>query len=240
MKYTFKNIKSVQKKESLKKHLNNTVDLLKTIPLDSIYSDDYISPSGNTKNDFKRLIDRVSRCSDHGTIQHSTIASRTTGEITDTYKTVESNRCNIYTMCPICASAKRARITEELRPYLETAKEISGINFYMATITIENSFDAGQAYNHLRKSWTDFVKMGQRRDGATRSAGEAAKIIGSLLSIETVEGKEPGSYHVHGHALIVANEKIDYQVYDQDKRRDLEKIYGSHIPDNELIKTLKF
>jgi hypothetical protein len=239
VKYTLKNIKSVQKKESLKKHLSNTVDLLRTIDLDSIYPDDYISPSGSTKKDFIRLIDRVSRCSDHGTIQHSTIASKITGEITDTFKMAESNRCNVYTMCPICASAKRARITEELRPYLETAKEIAGINFYMATITIENSIDAGQAYNHLRRSWTNFVKMGQRRDGATRSAGEAGKIIGSLLSIETVEGSEPGSYHVHGHALIVADEKIDYQVYDQDKRRELEKIYGNHIPDNELIKIAK-
>jgi hypothetical protein len=79
--------------------------------------------------------------------------------------------------------------------------------------------------------------MGQLRDSETgkRSGGEAAKIIGSVLSIEIVPSA--CGFHVHGHLLLFCRDPLDYSVYDPEKKRALILKYGrGNVPPEELDK----
>jgi len=232
-KYTLKSIESVEKKEKLLGYSKRVVSGLAAVDLSSAFSSDFVSKNGNTINDYRRAIDRLAACSSTMSIDYASGYDSMTGEVIDRYQVVDPHRCNLYALCPVCASSRRARVFQELNPYIKTLQKMP-LFWYLATITIKSCADPVVAYDSLRRSWTAFTKKGQKRTRG-RSHGEAGKFVGSLLSIEVTKS-EGGLYHVHGHALIVADKRIDYTVYSQTKKRELEKIYGNNIPENELVK----
>jgi len=231
--------KSVEKKLKLKNYTLELVKNLKRVNLNALYPTNYISDNGNTQEDYTALIKRLENCSSNTTYQKQTFAHKTTGEITSRKKTLDAQSCHVYSLCPVCASAKRAEILQSLKPYMDVLKQAQDkkeVFLYTGTITIEDTDNPSKDYDRLRDSWTRFNKLGQIRQNGQYSYGEAAKIIGSLLSIEIVP-KPDGKYHVHGHALFVNREKFDFAVYDPIEKKKLELLYGyGNIPKEELEK----
>lgn len=237
MEYNILESKSVQKKIKLKNYTLQLVQSLKKVDLDSIYTENFISDAGNTRDDFKKMVDRLESCSKTTIYGVDNVVDVFTGNITQRSKTIEGHSCHIYSLCPVCASNKRAEVMRSIRPHLTALKTLSEkkeVFLYTGCITIQNSVDPVADYEKLRQSWTDFNKMGQLRNTGNHSNGESQKFIGSVLSLE-IEANNSKEYHVHGHVLLVCNDKLDYAVYDQEQKRILTKKYGfGSIPVEEL------
>lgn len=237
MKYNQEFNKSIEKKEKRKLNSKDLAVKLSEVDLNSLFPSYYISPNGKTINDFRRMISNLCSCQSSVLYNVKKQVNTTTGEISERWRTMEMNACSNYSLCPSCAAMRSQKISNDIKPHIMTAKKMSGFNFYMLTATIENyhSKDSGEAYDKLRTGWTRFMKMGQLRERG-RSRGEAAKIKGYVMSIENVPSKSKKGYvHVHAHILVLVKGKLDYSVYDQEKRRKLEKKYGKgNIPTSKL------
>jgi hypothetical protein len=232
MQYNKSPIESKEKKEKFKKYSHKISEELKKVDIIGHYGYDYISENGTTINDFSDLIKKLSSCGNNSKYQ---IESKIDGDglINEKYKLVETSSCHCYSICPACASTKRSKIISSIKPYVNTAS-IMNLNLYMVTITIDGSSDISGDYTRLRDSWTNFVKMGQMRENKT-SHGEASKFLGTVLSIEIIpEQKDTTKYHVHGHVLVLAKEKLQFTIYDQKEKAKLSKIYGNKIPKHLL------
>jgi hypothetical protein len=231
-KYTNKPADIPQKKESLKNYSLIVSRKLRSIDLKKQFGVNYISANGHTIFDYQDLVKKLSKCGNEETYLNSDYIEN--GIVKEGIKKVNSCACNIFTLCPTCASKRRSELIREVKPYLKIAEKMP-VHLYMGTITISDSNDPAADYDKLRKSWTRFIKMGQLRNrkSGKRSKGEASKIIGSILSIEIVPVIGSDRYHVHGHNLMVCNAPLDYTIYNQDKKKELEKIYGKgEIPQN--------
>jgi hypothetical protein len=232
-KYTTIPQKNLHKKENLKNYSLELFKRLKNTDFKAIYGTDYISEHGITLNDISDLIRRIEHCSET-TVYENNVDINEHGEISDNLSILESTCCHEYNVCPLCASVKRNHVMRYLKPVFSVIKKVPELHTYMGTITIRGSSNAAADYQKLRQSWTRFIKMGQRRSGG-RSCGESSKIVGSLLSIEIVpELGNDKNYHVHGHVVLVCNAPLSYVIYDQDKKRQLSKIYGKYIPKKKL------
>ncbi len=204
---------------------------LNSVVLKDEFEEDHISHNCNTIDDYQRIIDRIGSCSESIHTQNSVDGKN--------FKIVEKNSCGIHTICPICASNRRNKIMGQISPYLKTLQKMSDIKFYMVTFTIKNVNTPGEGYEKIRSSFTKFIKLGQKRKNANSSGGEANKILGYVLAVETVESSTDDSrYHSHAHALIVCRKRLDYQVYNRQRRAELERKYGKgQIPREELDQT---
>lgn len=200
-----------------------------------VFDDDFISGTGVTKRDIKDEIVSVNECSRHISYISANQVDKMTGEINRVSGAVlESNACNNAILCPLCAASKRNAVIQSISPKIKAMEKMKDLYFYLLTLTVPTCDidNVRSNYNLLRDAWTSFVKMGQRR-GKRRSLGEMKKVVGYILSIETV--KSNGLYHVHGHCFIVATEPIDYSTYDADKKAVLRAKYGNSIPKDELL-----
>lgn len=224
-----KHQKKINKINNLKNKIDTTVEKLRSIDLEETFGPDFISPySYNTIYDIDRILTRIENCSTEIHIQ-------TSGE---NFRIIERKCCGVSCICAICASVKRNRIQQEIKPYIDTMKMIPGVRFYMITATIRNVIEPGDGYEKLRQSWTKFIKMGQKREGFQRSGGEASKIDASIFSLETVkENNNTALFNTHAHILVVCREPIDYRVYNQESKSNLQRKYGyGNIPKEELDK----
>jgi hypothetical protein len=239
-----KTIKCIEKKIKLKNYVYSTILALKSVTLENHYPKDYISKNGNTLYDFDRVITRMEACNTSVTYESYDKADMEAGAVITSYSMLDSNSCNNHCLCALCASKKRNRILSKIDPYIKTLIKMNA-HFYMITATIPNYHveQLGEAYDHLRRSWTDFVKMGQIRLNNGRSNGEASKFYGSVMSIEIIPSKEKADYfHVHAHILVSTHSKLDYSVISPEKRKELKEIYGhgyNAIPKHEFITNAK-
>lgn len=240
-KYIINNEKRVEKKSELKRRNDSILQKLQDLDLEKHFSPDYISQNGNTIHDFKNLIDKISHCSEQSVYKSIDSLDFETGEIETKFDLVQSHSCHCYSGCLICASNRRAEIINSVRPYLKCIDKMNGVYPYMITITIPTGEDIAEKKKELRKSWTRFMKLGQRRKSGKRDTGEASKIIGGIMAIEIKKSLIEGNYHVHGHSLIVTDKPLDYRVYDTEEKKKLIERYGyGNIPHEELDKiTLK-
>lgn len=223
-----------EKRTSLKNYSHIVVRKLKALNLLDQFSPDYVSENGSTIFDFMDLIKKLDKCSGTNHYLYSDVLTPD-GSIKESYKPVSSCSCHIYSLCPSCASIRRNELIKQIKPFIEFSHYLP-VHLYNGTITIKDTAAPARDYEHLRRSWTRFIKRGQLRDRITgkRSGGEAGKIIGAVLSIEIVP-TSPGMYHVHGHVLLVCSDPLEYMIYDPEKRRELEKQYGKgKIPEKEM------
>lgn len=218
--------------------------------------DDFITDNLWTKSLLKEKVNRIINCSTRNILHKSEnkvlTIDKTTGEIKGERREKDSvnlyfgNSCDTSLICPVCAR-KRSDIIKA--KYTDTIKEHTELYNYAYTITftIDNKKTFNEAYDLLQSSLRNFRLKGQKRKNG-RSLGESGKIKSSIGMIEVKTGKNSGLWHVHAHVLVFTDEKLDYKIYDQDKKaeiiNDYIRSYGRKPEKEELkgawLKTINF
>lgn len=147
------------------------------------------------------------------------------------------NFCNMYLLCPICAR-RRADIIKA--KYLDRIKEVSKKHKYryFVTFTMENEKEFNIAFKKMTSYLKSFRLMGQKR-GLGYSGGESAKIKAAIGCGEVKTSKNTGQWHVHYHFLIFCDEKLNYQIYDPEKKKEINNEYQKKYhcePDKAALK----
>lgn len=223
------------------KQYNNKPEKLKAYSKKSIYRkirpskiakeipNDYLTDNGYTKrqliDDVYKLIDCNSKISFIEKKIKIFDEVKKKLRIVDSKQQFDSNQCNIFTLCPLCAEKHASRRREKYKEPIKAMAE-KYEHAYMITFTSRDEPTFNLAYNNLTEGIRKYVLMGQLRsvdcDGKeTRSSGEARKIKAMALSKEITIGKNSGMFHVHAHAVAFSDERIDYTVYDFEKKRKI-------------------
>jgi hypothetical protein len=187
---------------------------------------DYVSRAGITKNDLIEKLIRMQNCS-------SILEYKIFGNGQE--KIIHSNNCKGNVYCKNCAqrlqATRRGKLLPKIKKIARTYK-----NAYSIVFTIPDSADLRGSLDFLQESLKKFRLMGQKRkDGF--SAGEWSKVRAGVLSIEIKKGEGSGLWHSHAHGFFFTSDILDYSIYDQKKKNDLENQYGAGKVPKDILAT---
>lgn len=225
----------IKKLQALKKQANtllSQVDI--NNPVSSI-AQNYVSRTGLTRSDITDKIDKIKSCC--SVVELSATYTEVDHVVEQVMSVVNGNFCKQHAVCPVCAdrsqNRRRARYNEPIKEQASLVKE--GKRYaYILTFTIKDGISLAERLSNLKQSKLEWRKMGQKRKKGF-SNGEAKKIKAGLSTIEIKRGSDSGLWHVHAHELIFTDSPLDYQVYDQQIKKELQKKFGSKIP-KEVLK----
>jgi len=208
---------------------------------------DYITEKGYTKEQLMRDVYKLIDCNNTISFLNQNVKVYDKKEKKHKIKTdskqFDSNQCNIFTLCPICSEKHASRRREKYKEEIKALSEQYPYS-YMITFTVRDEPTFDLAYNSLTEAIRRYVLMGQLRghdnDGTEiHSQGEASKIKAMAVSKEITIGKNSRMFHVHAHAIAFTDDKLNYSVYDTDKKfqliREYKKKYGER-PGKEVLK----
>jgi len=224
----------VKKLESLKRQSNILLSKVeKCNPIDDI-NRTFVSHTGLTRSDISEKIDKIRSCC--SVVELKAEYTEIDNVVEQVMSVVNGNFCKQHAVCPVCAdrsqNKRRARFNEPIKAQASLVKE--GKRYaYIVTFTVTDGESLSERLSHLKESKLAWRKQGQRRKSGF-SRGEAAKIKAGIGTIEIKRGSDSGLWHVHAHELIFTNEPLDYQIYDQQIKKELHKKYGSAIPKEAL------
>lgn len=165
----------------------------------------FVSKTGLTKSDIHdKLLKQADCCTN---IEVSTYED-------NTQWVTGANYCQNTLTCLPCARARQSKNRSRYHRKIDKAKTQYKY-CYQVTFTIPGGTDIYERLNFLNASLIRMRKKGQKR-GEGRSYGEMRKVKYGIVSREIKEGAGSGLWHVHGHALLWTNEKIDYRL-DEDR-----------------------
>ena len=224
----------IKKLQALKKQANillSKVDI--NNPVSSI-AENYVSNTGLTRSDISEKIDKIKSCC--SVVELSASYTEVDHVVEQIMSVVNGNFCKQHAVCPVCAdrsqNRRRARYNEPIKEQASLVKE--GKRYaYILTFTIKDGESLAERLSNLKQSKLEWRKMGQKRKKGF-SNGEAKKIKAGLSTIEIKRGQDSGLWHVHAHELIFTDSPLDYQVYDQQIKKELQKKFGSKIPKDVL------
>lgn len=207
--------------------------------------DDFLSKSGYTKSLIVKDLHRLIDCNCHVSYINRRIKKEK--KIHKSIKIFDTNHCNIYALCPICAEKVSRRRRER---YRDDIKRLAARHekIYMVTFTVRPAKTFNEAYKRLTFAIRKYVLMGQLRGAGTngaerRSRGEAAKIKAMALSKEIKIGRDSGLWHLHAHAIVFTDIEIDYSVFDTKKKKliikDYKERFGRSPKKEELAPAVK-
>lgn len=185
--------------------------------------EDFLTIHGYTKEQLIKDVYRLMDCNQRMNFIHKTVIEN--NNHIKKIKLFEVNNCNIFTLCPICAEKISRRRREKYKnEIMDLAVKYDYV--YMVTFTTRNADTFNESYLQLRKSLRKYILMGQLRGVSPsgeeiRSGTEISKIMAMAVSIEIKKGKNSKKWHVHGHAIVFCNERIDYQIYDTNKKLEI-------------------
>jgi hypothetical protein len=139
--------------------------------------------------------------------------------------------CQQDKLCPNCA---RRRGAKALRAHVERVQlvlaESPQLGGYMGTWTLRNQSSLRSMFDHLWSSWN--VLLQRRRDHLKdprrNQYTELASVAGGVISAEVKRGEGSKLWHLHIHALLLAEREPDQQQL----RREWHEITGdSHVVD---------
>lgn len=225
----------IKKLQALKKQANtllSQVDI--NNPVSSI-AQNFVSRTGLTRSDITDKIDKIKSCC--SVVELSATYTEVDHVVEQVMSVVNGNFCKQHAICPVCAdrsqNRRRARYNEPIKEQASLVKE--GKRYaYILTFTIKDGVSLAERLSNLKQSKLEWRKMGQKRKKGF-SNGEAKKIKAGLSTIEIKRGSDSGLWHVHAHELIFTDSPLDYQVYDQQIKKELQKKFGSKIP-KEVLK----
>lgn len=136
-------------------------------------------------------------------------------------KIFNTNQCNIFSLCPVCAEKISRRHREKHRDQINYLINNSKY-VYMVTFTTRDETSFNLSYYRLTEAIRKYVLMGQKRTYGN-SGGEFSKIKAMVISKEIKLGENSKRWHVHGHGLMFADQEIDYKIYDINKKREILK-----------------
>jgi len=185
---------------------------------------DFVSRAGVTKKDLIEKLIGMQNCS--SVLEYKIYE---TGQ----EKVLHSNNCKGNVYCKNCAQRLQATRRAKLLPKIKKlARKYK--NAYQMVFTIPDAENLSDSLDFLIESLKKFRLMGQKRENGF-SRGEWSKIRAGILSIEIKRGEGSGLWHVHAHGFFFTSEILDYSVYDQEKKSELELIYGKgKIPKDVL------
>lgn len=189
-----------------------------------------VSDSGLTYNDLSERIDHISSCCNILELKSTFIQNG--NDYDQVLKVSGGNFCKKPVICPICAnrtqSRRHARFSDAIRKQAVRVKEKERFA-YIITYTVTDGDSLAERMEHLKESKKAFRLFGQKRiDG--RSKGEASKFRAAISAVEIKRGEGGKKWHPHSHDLVFTDKPIDYHVYDQKRKKRLERRYGSNIP----------
>ena len=225
----------IKKLQALKKQANtllSQVDI--NNPVSSI-AQNFVSRTGLTRSDITDKIDKIKSCC--SVVELSATYTEVDHVVEQVMSVVNGNFCKQHAVCPVCAdrsqNRRRARYNEPIKEQASLVKE--GKRYaYILTFTIKDGESLAERLSNLKQSKLNWRKMGQKRKNGF-SEGEARRIKAGLSTIEIKRGSDSGLWHVHAHELIFTDSPLDYMVYDQQIKKELQKKFGSKIP-KEVLK----
>lgn len=246
-----------------KKKYNNKAEKLKAYSKINVYRkirpafiakkipNDYITENGYTKEQLMRDVYKLIDCNNTISFLNRDVKVYDKKEekhkIKADSKQFDSNQCNIFTLCPICSEKHASRRREKYKEEIKALSEQYPYS-YMITFTVRDEPTFDLAYNSLTEAIRRYVLMGQLRghdsDGTEiRSQGEASKIKAMAVSKEITIGEKSGMFHVHAHAIAFTDDRLDYSVYDADKKFQLiseyKKKHGKRPEKKSLIPAIR-
>ena len=192
-----------------------------------------VSDSGLTRSDLRDKIRKIHSCA--GLLEfRADYKPDADGTLTQEIKLHNATFCRHYTVCEICS--RRVQLTRWKRFRAPVENLVAKYpHVYHVTFTIEDKANLGERIDFLQSSFRSFVRAGQRR-GRGRSRGEWSKVGAAIVATENKRGECSDLWHAHKHALLFCREMLDFRVYDQDKVKKLEKVYGYRkVPKEKLF-----
>jgi hypothetical protein len=192
-----------------------------------------VSESGLTRGDIRDKLKKIESCS--GLLEFRTeFVADSSGVLEQKFKIHNATYCRHYTVCEICSRrVQHTRWKKFKEPIDKMVERFPYV--YHVTFTIEDKNGLSERIDFLQNAFRNFVRMGQGRKGK-KSNGEWSKVGAAIVATESKRGDNSELWHSHKHALLFCSERLDYQVYDRDKVRKLEKKYGfRRVPKEEMI-----
>lgn len=228
----------IKKLQALKKQANillSKVDI--NNPVSSIAAN-YVSGTGLTKSDIFEKIDKIKSCC--SVVELSATYTEVDNVVEQVMSVVNGNFCKQHAVCPVCAdrsqNRRRARYNEPIKEQASLVKD--GKRYaYILTFTIKDGESLAERLSNLKQSKLNWRKMGQKRKNGF-SGGEARKIKAGLSTIEIKRGSGSNLWHVHAHELIFTDQQLDYGIYNQNHKSELEKIHGKNNIPKELLDSI--
>lgn len=157
----------------------------------------------------------------------------------ETAKPIKGAWCQVPIACPVCAartsSKRRATywgdITQAARHYRHA---------YLITASITNGPNLAEKLAELKRAWARFRKMGQKR-GMKTSRGQWAAVRAGCYSIE-IKRAANNDWHPHIHAVVFTSKKLDFRIYDPQKRAEIIRkfrCFGQKPNKNDLLPAVK-
>jgi hypothetical protein len=182
-----------------------------------------VSDSNLTRSDLHDKLKKIHDCA--GLLEFRThFVPDSTGDLEQRFRIHNATYCRHYTVCEICS--RRVQLTRWKR-FREPVENLVGKypHVYHVTFTIEDKARLGERIDFLQSAFRNFVRMGQKR-GRKKSLGEWSKVGAAIVATENKRGENSDLWHSHKHALLFCRKPLSYQVYDPDKLRRLERLYG--------------
>lgn len=193
----------------------------------------WLSDRGLTRSDIYEKMEKMFACADR--VEASDAGENDEGR--PMVDIIRANWCKTPAVCAICSARLqgRRRVIYE-NPIKKAVREFP--HRYMVTFTVKDGPDLGGRLDHLRAAFRAWYRKGQvRRDMVSgeisRSRGESGKVRAALAGVE-LKKTDAGLWHCHIHALVFTDERLDYQVYDPVRLRDLKKRLGRRPSASEL------
>jgi hypothetical protein len=182
-----------------------------------------VSDSGLTRSDIHDKIRKIHSCA--GLVEFRTeYKPDSEGTIEQRFKIHNATYCRHYTVCEICSRRVQLTRWRRFRKPVERLAEIYPF-VYHVTFTISDKANLGERIDFLQKAFRAFVRRGQAR-GKKKSLGEWSKVGAAIVATENKRGENSDLWHSHKHALLFCREALSFRVYDQDKVKKLERLYG--------------
>lgn len=224
----------VKKIQALKKQANYLLSQVDINNPTSSIARDYVSRTGLTRSDITDKIDKIKSCC--SVVELTANYTEVDHVVEQILSVTNANFCKQHAVCPVCAdrsqNRRRARYNEPIKEQASLVKE-GKRHAYILTFTIADGESLSERLSNLKQSKLEWRKMGQKRKKGF-SNGEARKIKAGLSTIEIKRGSGSKLWHVHAHELIFTDSPLDYGIYDQNKKKELKKIYGDNIPKEVL------
>jgi len=214
---------NTEQRENLKNYTSSNL-VHSLIEIKNEIPKDYLSNDLVTRKSILSDANKIMHCSENMYIAEGLPVDTETGVISEKTEkrriNLNSSTCGIFVLCPICQRQRADVICRKYMPPILEQVKVTKYQ-YMLTFTIRDSDNFSDNFSTLSKGVREFFRMGQRRKGNKRSKGEASKIVGGLGSIEVVPGRGTGKPHVHAHYIVFTNEKLNFAVYDQEKKKEI-------------------
>lgn len=161
----------------------------------------------------------------------------------DKIRLVNANFCRRHLLCGVCALRRSVKFLRVYVPKIQTIAD--GSDVYMLTLTVKNSENLLQAFNHLRLSVQKIFDNGRMfRAGKLKTWSEFSRFHSSVGSYEFKRGRS-GGWHPHFHCLVFSDSACEpdtrrisqewLNMTGDSKIIDCRAVYGRNLPITEDI-----